>query len=172
MHNEVRTFEDQTGKQRRLNQDRGALVQLVIEGRAAADAVNAMERSRDIQNAAENIKNARKLAGDDRAMRRQGGDRVLRGRGEGVRPGDRRAAAGYPYSRWLETQERLDGADTTIIDNAVKKYQELFNTFYDATNDFLVAHGYEPIGFIRGYAPHLQSGKTRTFSAAPWSGWA
>ena len=157
MHNEVRTFEDQTGKQRRLNKDERALVQLVIEGRAAADAVNAMERSRDIQNAAENIKNARKLAGDDRAMRRQAEieSSVDEAREFGLGTDERRLA--IQYSRWLETQERLDGADTTIIDNAVKKYQELFNTFYDATNDFLVAHGYEPIGFIRGYAPHLQS---------------
>ena len=157
MHNEVRTFEDQTGKQRRLNKDERALVQLVIEGRAAADAVNAMERSRDIQNAAENIKNARKLAGDDRAMRRQAEieSSVDEAMESGLGTDERRLA--IQYSRWLETQERLDGADTTIIDNAVKKYQELFNTFYDATNDFLVAHGYEPIGFIRGYAPHLQS---------------
>lgn len=157
MHNEVRTFEDQTGKQRRLNKDEKALVQLVIEGRAAADAVNAMERSRDIRNAAENIKNARKLAGDDRAMRRQAEieSSVDEAKEFGLGTDERRLA--IQYSRWLETQERLDGADTTIIDNAVKKYQELFNTFYDATNDFLVAHGYEPIGFIRGYAPHLQS---------------
>ena len=157
MHNEVRTFEDQTGKQRRLNKDERALVQLVIEGRAAADAVNAMERSRDIRNAAENIKNARKLAGDDRAMRRQAEieSSVDEAKEFGLGTDERRLA--IQYSRWLETQERLDGADTTIINNAVKKYQELFNTFYDATNDFLVAHGYEPIGFIRGYAPHLQS---------------
>ena len=56
MHNEVRTFKDRNGKDRRLNKEERALVQLVIEGRAAEDAVNAMERSRDIQNAAENIK--------------------------------------------------------------------------------------------------------------------
>ena len=65
------------------------------------------------------------------------------------------------YSRWLETQERLQGADTIIIGNAVEKYRELFNQLYDAANDFLVAHGYEPIGFIRGYAPHLQSQETQ-----------
>ncbi|MFR8291354.1 MAG: hypothetical protein ACLVBB_05555 [Dysosmobacter welbionis] len=51
--------------------------------------------------------------------------------------------------------------DTTIIGNAVEKYRELFNQLYDAANDFLVAHGYEPIGFIRGYAPHLQSQETQ-----------
>ena len=161
MHNEVRTFKDRNGKDRRLNKEERALVQLVIEGRAAEDAVNAMERSRDIQNAAENIKNARKLAGkDDLAKRRQAeiDASVDEAREFNLGTDERRLA--IQYSRWLETQERLQGADTTIIGNAVEKYRELFNQLYDAANDFLVAHGYEPIGFIRGYAPHLQSQET------------
>lgn len=162
MHNEVRTFKDRNGKDRRLNKEERALVQLVIEGRAAEDAVNAMERSRDIQNAAENIKNARKLAGkDDLAKRRQAeiDASVDEAREFNLGTDERRLA--IQYSRWLETQERLQGADTIIIGNAVEKYRELFNQLYDAANDFLVAHGYEPIGFIRGYAPHLQSQETQ-----------
>lgn len=162
MHNEVRTFLDRDGKNRGLNQEERALVQLVIEGRAAENAVNAMERSRDIQNAAENIKNARKLAGkDDLAKRRQAeiDASVDEAREFNLGTDERRLA--IQYSRWLETQERLQGADTTIIGNAVEKYRELFNQLYDAANDFLVAHGYEPIGFIRGYAPHLQSQETQ-----------
>lgn len=162
MHNEVRTFKDRNGKDRRLDREERALVQLVIEGRAAEDAVNAMERSRDIQNAAENIKNARKLAGkDDLAKRRQAeiDASVDEAREFNLGTDERRLA--IQYSRWLETQERLEGADTTIIGNAVEKYRELFNQLYDAANDFLVAHGYEPIGFIRGYAPHLQSQETQ-----------
>ena len=168
MHNEVRTFLDRDGKNRGLNQEERALVQLVIEGRAAEDAVNAMERSRDIQNAAENIKNARKLAGkDDLAKRRQAeiDASVDEAREFNLGTDERRLA--IQYSRWLETRERLEGADTTIIGNAVEKYRELFNQLYDAANDFLVAHGYEPIGFIRGYAPHLQSQETQDrFSSA------
>lgn len=162
MHNEVRTFKDRNGKGRKLDREERALVQLVIEGRAAEDAVNAMERSRDIQNAAENIKNARKLAGkDDLAKRRQAeiDASVDEAREFNLGTDERRLA--IQYSRWLETQERLTKADTTIIDNAVEKYRELFNQLYDAANDFLVAHGYEPIGFIRGYAPHLQSQETQ-----------
>lgn len=162
MHNEVRTFQDRNGKDRKLDREERALVQLVIEGRAAEDAVNAMERSRDIQNAAENIKNARKLAGkDDLAKRRQAeiDASVDEAREFNLGTDERRLA--IQYSRWLETQERLEGADTTIIGNAVEKYRELFNQLYDAANDFLVAHGYEPIGFIRGYAPHLQSQETQ-----------
>ncbi len=162
MHNEVRTFLDRDGKNRGLNQEERALVQLVIEGRAAEDAVNAMERSRDIQNAAENIKNARKLAGKDDLVKRRQAEidaSVDEAREFNLGTDERRLA--IQYSRWLETQERLEGADITIIGNAVEKYRELFNQLYDAANDFLVAHGYEPIGFIRGYAPHLQSQETQ-----------
>lgn len=168
MHNEVRTFLDRDGKNRGLNQEERALVQLVIEGRAAEDAVNAMERSRDIQNAAENIKNARKLAGKDDLVKRRQAEidaSVDEAREFNLGTDERRLA--IQYSRWLETRERLEGADTTIIGNAVEKYRELFNQLYDAANDFLVAHGYEPIGFIRGYAPHLQSQETQDrFSSA------
>lgn len=162
MHNEVRTFQDRNGKRRKLDREERALVQLVIEGRAAEDAVNAMERSRDIQNAAENIKNARKLAGKDDLVKRRQAEidaSVDEAREFNLGTDERRLA--IQYSRWLETQERLQGADTTIIGNAVEKYRELFNQLYDAANDFLVAHGYEPIGFIRGYAPHLQSRETQ-----------
>lgn len=168
MHNEVRTFLDRDGKNRGLNQEERALVQLVIEGRAAEDAVNAMERSRDIQNAAENIKNARKLAGKDDLVKRRQAEidaSVDEAREFNLGTDERRLA--IQYSRWLETRERLEGADTTIIGNAVEKYRDLFNQLYDAANDFLVAHGYEPIGFIRGYAPHLQSQETQDrFSSA------
>lgn len=172
MHNEVRTFKDRNGKDRRLDREERALVQLVIEGRAAEDAVNAMERSRDIQNAAENIKNARKLAGkDDLAKRRQAeiDASVDEAREFNLGTDERRLA--IQYSRWLETQERLEGADTTIIGNAVEKYRELFNQLYDAANDFLVAHGYEPIGFIRGTRPISRARRPRTALTAPWSAW-
>ena len=59
---------------------------------------------------------------------------------------------------WLETQEILESGrvDNVKVENAIKKYTELFDQFYEAINDFLVAHGYEPIGFIKGYAPHIQ----------------
>lgn len=43
---------------------------------------------------------------------------------------------------------------------ASRLYRELTeeqqHKFYKAINHFLVAHGYEPIGFIKGYAPHFQ----------------
>lgn len=142
MHDEVRAFEDSTGKVTRLTKEERAVVQQVIEGRAVGEIVAGMEMSSAIQNAAENIKNG---ADPTDAATEFSLDREQRRLAE-------------KYSRWLETQEILESGrvDNVKVENAVKKYTDLFNQFYEAINDFLVAHGYEPIGFIKGYAPHIQ----------------
>ena len=147
MHDEVRAFEDSTGKSTRLTKEERAVVQQVIEGRAIGEIVAGMEVSSAIQNAAENIRN-----GEDP------GDAAKE---FGLDQKQRRLAE--QYSRWLQTQEILDSGrvDNVKVEHAVKKYTELFDQFYAAINDFLVAHGYEPIGFIKGYAPHLQPESNR-----------
>ena len=142
MHDEVRAFKDSAGKVMRLTKEERAVVQQVIEGRAVGEIVAGMEMSSAIQNAAENIKNG---ADPTDAATEFSLDREQRRLAE-------------KYSRWLETQEILESGrvDNVKVENAVKKYTDLFNQFYEAINDFLVAHGYEPIGFIKGYAPHIQ----------------
>ena len=47
------------------------------------------------------------------------------------------------------------------IQNAVDAYSKQYDLFYDAINDFLTAHGYSTIGFIKGYAPHMQKSETQ-----------
>lgn len=142
MHDEVRAFEVSAGKTTRLTKEERAVVQQVIEGRAVGEIVASMEMSEAIQNAAQNIKNGED-AGD--AAKEFSLDREQRRMAE-------------KYSRWLETQEILESGrvDNVKVENAVAKYKSMFDQFYDAINDFLVAHGYEPIGFIKGYAPHIQ----------------
>lgn len=142
MHDEVRAFEDSSGKKKTLTKEERAVVQQVIEGRAAAEMVANMEMSEAIQNAAQNIRNGQDAA--DAAQEFSLGSQ------------ERKIAE--QYSRWLETKEVLESGrvDSVKVENAVKKYSEMFDQFYDATNEFLVAHGYEPIGFIKGYAPHIQ----------------
>lgn len=54
--------------------------------------------------------------------------------------------------------ERLQAAADTLTG--------LYNEFYEAINDFLVAHGYPEIGFQKNYAPHMQEenvGKLQKF---------
>ena len=39
---------------------------------------------------------------------------------------------------------------------AVTTFRECYNLYYDAINEFLVMHGYSPIGFQKNYMPRLQ----------------
>lgn len=142
MFDQVRTFEDSRGKQTELTKEERAIVQQVIEGRAVGEMVAGEEMAQSIRNAAENIRNGMESG---EAAAEFDLDREQRRLAE-------------KYSRWLQTKEALESGkvDQVKVENAVKKYGELFDLFYDAINDFLVAHGYEPIGFIKGYAPHIQ----------------
>ena len=141
---DVREFAGKDGKKAALTKQESMLVQQMIEGRAVEEAVASAEMKNAIQSAAENIKNG-KDAGDE-------------AKEWGLSRSQRELA--QKYARWLETLEALQdekNVDAVRVDNAVKAYQQKFNEFYDAINDFLVAHGYQPIGFIKGYAPHLQA---------------
>ena len=142
MHNEVRTFQDKNGRQSKLTKPERDIVQQVIEGKAAAEMVAGVEMRTAIENAAHNIRN--------------GADAGDAAREFGLSAEQRKLA--IQYARWLETEEvlRSGKVDTVKVKSAADKYSEMFNKFYAAINDFLVAHGYEPIGFIKGYAPHIQ----------------
>jgi len=143
--NDVREIAGRDGKRSELTKEERMLVQQVLEGRAAAELVAGMElqdgRQR-IEDAAQNILNGTEAADTARDL---GLDSYERGVAE-------------QYARWLQTKAIYDSGDfdTVKIDNAVKIYSEKYDQFYDAINDFLVAHGYKPIGFIKGYAPHMQ----------------
>ena len=146
----VRQFEDSKGKTRALTRAESELTMLVMEGKAAAAAVADMEKkgldAKGIRNAAENIRN-----GEDEA------DAAWE---FGLKDKERELARNY--ARWMDTQEKLKNADSTIIEHAAEAYSKIFDEFYDAINDFLVAHGYEPIGYIKGYAPHMQPEETQS----------
>ncbi len=50
--------------------------------------------------------------------------------------------------------------DTKKLQPTIKSVREEYSLLYDAINDFLVAHGMEPISFIRYYTPHMQLDST------------
>ena len=138
----VRTFEDSTGRQSKLNKAERAAVQQTIEGKAAEEILAGMEMGEAIKRVGENLKAGESaqdlqlefpLSESERKLARQ-------------------------YARWLEAQEAMaaNKVDAVKVENAARKYSELFDQYYEAINDFLVVHGYQPIGFIKGYAPHLQ----------------
>lgn len=143
MHDEVRRFDDKNGKQTALTEKERALTQLVIEGKAVAELVAASDMKEQLIHAAENLKAGGEMADVSQEF--------------GLHDKEARDLA-RRYADWLQTQEDLAGTDVdqTKVEHAVEAYRTLYDKFYKAINHFLVAHGYEPIGFIKGYAPHFQ----------------
>ena len=143
MHDEVRTFKGEDGKEEALTQRERALAQLSIEGKAVEEMVGKSEIKQQIIHAAENLL-------DGAEMKDAAQEFGLHGKEE--------RELAQRYADWLETKRELDSGevDRVRVENAAAKYSGLSNEFYAAINDFLVAHGYEPIGFIKGYAPHFQ----------------
>lgn len=143
----VRTFEDSHGQRSELTKVERAIVQQIMEDRFVEETVASMEVAQGIRNAAENI--------------RKGEDPIDAGR-EFSLDAEERALA-QQLARWTQNQEWLRSGelDSVKINNAVQKYAEQYDLFYDAVNDFLTAHGYGTIGFIKGYAPHMQGVDTQ-----------
>lgn len=143
MHDEVRAFKGEDGKEEALTQRERALAQLSIEGKAVEEMVGKSEIKQQIIHAAENLL-------DGAEMKDTAQEFGLHGKEE--------RELAQRYADWLETKRELDSGevDRVRVENAAAKYSGLYNEFYAAINDFLVAHGYEPIGFIKGYAPHFQ----------------
>lgn len=143
---QVRTFADQTGKQRALNKAEREMVQRVIEGRVVEDALAKLENRKDIEDAAYNLRNGEDI-----------GDIGLE---FGLTLEEQEIVESLV--KWQDVQDQLEAMDKVIIYNAVDKYSALFDSYYEAINDFLAAHGYQPIGFIKGYVPHLQPEENQT----------
>lgn len=147
MFDEVRTFEGADGKKSALNKDESAFAQRLKEGRTVEELVEKSGAAESIRAAAENLKNGAEMKDTAREFSLDKGSRDL----------------ARQYADWLQTQDDYAAAknvDRTKVENAIEKYTELYDKLYAAINDFLVAHGYEPIGFIKGYAPHFQAKET------------
>lgn len=147
MFDEVRTFEGADGKKSALNKDESAFAQRLKEGRTVEELVEKSGAAESIRAAAENLKNGAEMKDAAREFSLDKGSRDL----------------ARQYADWLQTQDDYAAAknvDRVKVENAIERYTELYDKLYAAINDFLVAHGYEPIGFIKGYAPHFQAKET------------
>lgn len=145
---DVRTFEDSTGKKSELTHVESILVQLVMEGKATVALLGDMPGSPAISKAGMKIADGMKPNAAAKSEHLNKNEKQL----------------AKMYASWVSALRMMaDGKiDTVKIDNAAKAYTQKYNEFYAAINDFLVAHGYEPIGFIQNYAPHMQAEETRT----------
>lgn len=132
-----------------LSESESALVQRVIEGTAAADQVSKLDpdMQKRVTDAATST-DMKKTAAEMNIPREQ-------------------MELVEQYKAWLDTQARLQDTDVDAkkIEEAAEEYKKAYNEFYDLINEFLVSHGYDPIGYVKGYAPHMQPEKAQEGTA-------
>lgn len=132
-----------------LSESESALVQRVIEGTAAADQVSKLDpdMQKRVTDAATST-DVKKAAAEMNIPQEQ-------------------MELVKQYKAWLDTQARLQDADVDAkkIEEAAAEYKKAYNEFYDLINEFLVSHGYDPIGYVKGYAPHMQPEKAQEGTA-------
>ena len=61
-----------------------------------------------------------------------------------------------------EGELKAQGYDAQRLAEAAKTLSGMYAGFYEAINDFLVAHGYKEIGWQKNYAPHMQEEQVNT----------
>lgn len=144
---DVREFADSTGRKSELTHEESILVQLVMEGKATEALLGDMPGNPQISKAGMKIADGMKASEAAKSEHLNKNEKQL----------------AKMYASWVGALRMMaDGKiDAVKIDNAAKAYTQKYNEFYAAINDFLVAHGYEPIGFIQNYAPHMQSEESR-----------
>ena len=129
-----------------LSSNESALVQQVIEGRAAGEEMTKLEphEQKDIKAVIQNMNNGLTRAQANAEFNLNQTQLDL----------------AEQYRKWQNTQASLKNADADKVTKAADWLTKQYGQIYDAINDFLTAHGYKPIGFIKGYAPHLQPEET------------
>lgn len=154
MLDRVRTFKDSEGKDRALNRKERELVQKIVEYQAAEKRVAAFDEQ--YRGAVDDV--------------RSGGAAADAAKEFGIDPSYQEYQDLQNYQTYLRALEELrdsKSADSAVVNEAVRSYSTLYRELYDGINSFLVAHGYQPIGFIEGYAPHMQPEAEKTaFSKA------
>ena len=144
MLDRVREFQDKDGKTRALTVQEREFAQRLMEGQAAREAVENLEdeAKEKVTAVAQNLNNGADFTDQIREWG-MAGDEYLQGLAQA-------------YADYLDTVTMSKDMDQTILKNAIETYSQIYNELYEAVNDFLTSHGYKPIGFIKGYAPHFQ----------------
>lgn len=142
----VAEFKDQDGRTRKLTEKEREFAQRLMEGEAVRLRMEELEQKdpdarERIADAAHNVNNGMEFL-----------DAV---RDQNIQDEEHQGLV-QAYADYMDTVEAARDMDQTILWNAIRTYQQIYNEMYEAMNDFLVSHGYKPMGFIKGYAPHFQ----------------
>lgn len=169
MKSAAKNFVGSDGKSAMLTKEESALTQMLMEGVAAQELVAKMEtETREIveERAREILKERQEKTKRKKENEENAEEENTEEATDYKDPNERAAQL---YSVYLEVQEALNSGkynnkkiDPLRINNAAEHFTEQYNLLYNAINEFRVAHGDQPIGFIKGYAPHMQSNNVLT----------
>ena len=135
---DVRKFTDSKGKKSELNQTERAYVHMMLDVEGYVQQAQESDRSKDLISAAENV--ARGESVENEAIE--------------FALNSEEAKIVEKYAQWINGKD-AEGIDKVKCENAMKEYRGKFDLYFEAINDFLVAHGMQPIGKIKGYTPHI-----------------
>lgn len=135
---DVRKFTDSKGEKSELNQTESAYVHMMLDVEGYVQQAQESDRSKDLISAAENV--ARGESVENEAIE--------------FALNSEEAKIVEKYAQWINGKD-AEGIDKIKCENAMKEYRGKFDLYFEAINDFLVAHGMQPIGKIKGYTPHI-----------------
>lgn len=139
----------------KLNKDERALLQFMVERAIGTENIKSADMRYQLEAYLEGIDPTEGIAQKQKAKFGVGKNRA-----------QNRAVkyAKHATESWEADQKRVRDALERISDEKLGKLARAsdflrgkYARYYEATNEFLVMHGYEPIPFRTGYAPHMQS---------------
>lgn len=135
---DVKEFTDSSGKKSRLNETERAYVHMMLDVEGYVEKAEHSERGDILKDAAKKVAKGESISNEtiEFALNSEEAKIVEK------------------YAQWINGKD-AEGIDKVKCENAMKEYREKFDLYFEAINDFLVAHGMQPIGRIQGYTPHM-----------------
>lgn len=135
---DVKEFTDSSGKKSRLNETERAYVHMMLDVEGYVEKAERSERGDILKDAAKKVAKGESISNEtiEFALNSEEAKIVEK------------------YAQWINGKD-AEGIDKVKCENAMKEYRGKFDLYFEAINDFLVAHGMQPIGRIQGYTPHM-----------------
>lgn len=135
---DVKEFTDSSGKKSRLNETERAYVHMMLDVEGYVEKAERSDRGDILKDAAKKVAKGESISNEtiEFALNSEEAKIVEK------------------YAQWINGKD-AEGIDKVKCENAMKEYRGKFDLYFEAINDFLVAHGMQPIGRIQGYTPHM-----------------
>lgn len=135
---DVKEFTDSSGKKSRLNETERAYVHMMLDVEGYVEKAERSDRGDILKDAAKKVAKGESISNEtiEFALNSEEAKIVEK------------------YAQWINGKD-TEGIDKKKCENAMQEYRKKFDLYFEAINDFLVAHGMQPIGRIQGYTPHM-----------------